>query len=211
MPSPKPVITLATDFGVQDPYVGLMKGVILSINPDAEIVDVTHGITPQNVLQGSFLLHHSRRYFPKDAIHVAVVDPGVGTNRRAVLLETPARPLPGPRQRTTQPRPPARLGSAVDERRSQWRFLSAGGPTTSPTPPTGSIPPQPHLPRAGSSSPPWPPISPRACYPLSWATKSKVCTACLCRRLTGGTTSSEEGSSTWTGSATWSRISPPTS
>ena len=54
MPSPKPVITLATDFGVQDPYVGLMKGVILSINPDAEIVDVTHGITPQNVLQGSF-------------------------------------------------------------------------------------------------------------------------------------------------------------
>ena len=89
MPSPKPVITLATDFGVQDPYVGLMKGVILSINPDAEIVDVTHGITPQNVLQGSFLLHHSRRYFPKDAIHVAVVDPGVGTNRRAVLLETP--------------------------------------------------------------------------------------------------------------------------
>ena len=89
MPSPKSVITLTTDFGIQDPYVGLLKGVILSINPDAEIIDVTHGITPQNVLQGSFLLHHSRRYFPKDAIHVAVVDPGVGTNRRAVLLETP--------------------------------------------------------------------------------------------------------------------------
>ena len=89
MPSPKSVITLTTDFGIQDPYVGLMKGVILSINPDAEIVDVTHGVAPQNVLQGSFLLHHSRRYFPKDAIHVAVVDPGVGTNRRAVLLETP--------------------------------------------------------------------------------------------------------------------------
>ena len=89
MPSPKSVITLTTDFGIQDPYVGLMKGVILSINPDAEIVDVTHVVAPQNVLQGSFLLHHSRRYFPKDAIHVAVVDPGVGTNRRAVLLETP--------------------------------------------------------------------------------------------------------------------------
>ena len=89
MPSPKAVITLTTDFGLQDPYVGLMKGVILGINPDVEIVDLTHGIQPQNVLQGSFLLHHSRRYFTKDAIHVAVVDPGVGTNRRAVLLETP--------------------------------------------------------------------------------------------------------------------------
>lgn len=87
--SSRPVITLTTDFGLQDPYVGLMKGVILGINPDAEIVDVTHGVTPQNVLQGSFLLHHSHRYFPKDAIHVAVVDPGVGTNRRAILLETP--------------------------------------------------------------------------------------------------------------------------
>ena len=89
MSSPKPVITLTTDFGIQDPYVGLMKGVVLGINPDAKIIDLTHGVTPQNVLQGSFLLHHSRRYFPTDAIHVAVVDPGVGTNRRAVLLETP--------------------------------------------------------------------------------------------------------------------------
>ena len=89
MASNKPVITLTTDFGLQDPYVGLMKGVILGINPHAEIVDLTHGIQPQNVLQGSFLLHHSHRYFTKDAIHVAVGDPGVGTNRRAVLLETP--------------------------------------------------------------------------------------------------------------------------
>lgn len=89
MLSSQPVITLTTDFGLQDPYVGLMKGVILRINPNAEIVDVTQGVTPQNVLQGSFLLQHSYRYFLKDAIHVAVVDPGVGTNRRAVLLETP--------------------------------------------------------------------------------------------------------------------------
>ena len=89
MASSQPVICLTTDFGLQDPYVGLMKGVILCINPAAEIIDVTHGIQPQNVLQGSFLLNHSSRYFPKDAIHVAVVDPGVGTNRRAVLLETP--------------------------------------------------------------------------------------------------------------------------
>lgn len=89
MASLQPVICLTTDFGLQDPYVGLMKGVILRINPNAEIVDVTHGIQPQNVLQGSFLLDHSSRYFPNDAIHVAVVDPGVGTNRRAVLVETP--------------------------------------------------------------------------------------------------------------------------
>ena len=89
MASSQPVITLTTDFGLQDPYAGLMKGVILRINPNAEIVDVTHGVTPQNILQGSFLLQHGIRYFPKDAIHVAVVDPGVGTNRRAVLLDTP--------------------------------------------------------------------------------------------------------------------------
>ena len=89
MLSSQPVITLTTDFGLQDPYVGLMKGVILRINPNAKIVEVTHGVTPQNILQGSFLLQHSIHYFPKDAIHVAVVDPGVGTNRRAVLLETP--------------------------------------------------------------------------------------------------------------------------
>ena len=89
MSSLRPVITLTTDFGLQDPYVGLMKGVILSINANAEVVDVTHGVAPQNVLQGSFLLHRSHRYFPADTIHVAVVDPGVGTNRRPVLLETP--------------------------------------------------------------------------------------------------------------------------
>lgn len=89
MLSSQPVITLTTDFGLQDPYVGLMKGVILRINPNAAIVDVTHGVTPQDILQGSFLLHHSIRYFPNNAIHVGVVDPGVGTNRRAALMETP--------------------------------------------------------------------------------------------------------------------------
>ncbi len=85
----RPVITLTTDFGLQDPYVGLMKGVIHRINPDANIIDVTHGVAPQNVLQGSFLLLHSRSYFPRDAIHVAVVDPGVGTDRRPALVDTP--------------------------------------------------------------------------------------------------------------------------
>ncbi|MCS7121376.1 MAG: S-adenosyl-l-methionine hydroxide adenosyltransferase family protein [Archaeoglobaceae archaeon] len=79
------MITLLTDFG--DFYPGVMKGVILSINPNAKIVDITHNVEPQNVLQGAFLLYHSYRYF-KSAIHVAVVDPGVGSKRRALAVFT---------------------------------------------------------------------------------------------------------------------------
>jgi S-adenosylmethionine hydrolase len=83
------VITLTTDFGTADPYVGMMKGVILGINPQASIVDITHGVRPQNIRQGAFLLGKSYRYFPKGTIHVAVVDPGVGSSRRGVALSTP--------------------------------------------------------------------------------------------------------------------------
>lgn len=83
------IITLLTDFGLRDPYVAMMKGVILSLNPDAAIVDISHEVQPQNILQAAFILFHSYRYFPKGAIHVAVVDPGVGTGRRAILLVTP--------------------------------------------------------------------------------------------------------------------------
>ncbi|MBO8180230.1 MAG: S-adenosyl-l-methionine hydroxide adenosyltransferase family protein [Archaeoglobus sp.] len=79
------VITLLTDFG--DFYPGVMKGVILSLSPEARIVDITHDIEPQNVFQGAFLLYNSYRYF-RDAVHVAVVDPGVGTERRAVVIES---------------------------------------------------------------------------------------------------------------------------
>ena len=66
-----------------------MKGVALSINPDLRFIDLTHQISPQNVAQGSFLLGINHRFFPDDAVHVAVVDPGVGTDRRPVLLTTP--------------------------------------------------------------------------------------------------------------------------
>jgi S-adenosyl-L-methionine hydrolase (adenosine-forming) len=84
-----PPIVLTTDFGLADPYVGVMKGVILGINPWAAIIDLTHSIQPQNIMQAAFVMGASWRYFPPGAIHVAVVDPGVGTRRKAVLLITP--------------------------------------------------------------------------------------------------------------------------
>ena len=84
-----PILVFTTGFGLADPYAGVMKGVALSINPDLRLIDLTHQIMPQSIAQGSFLLGINHRYFPKDAIHVAVVDPGVGTDRRPVLLSTP--------------------------------------------------------------------------------------------------------------------------
>ena len=79
------LITLTTDFGTGSPYVAAMKGVILSINPAAVIVDVTHGIPPQDIRQGALVLHEVARWFPPGTIHVAVVDPGVGTDRRIIF------------------------------------------------------------------------------------------------------------------------------
>jgi hypothetical protein len=84
------VITLTTDFGTSDGYVAVMKGVMLGINPRASIVDISHAIEPQSVRQASFILHTSWRYFPDSSIHVAVIDPGVGSHRRAVILKTPS-------------------------------------------------------------------------------------------------------------------------
>lgn len=81
------VITLLTDFGQQDTYVGQMKGVIAGINPAARIVDLTHAIPPQQVGQGAMALAGACDAFPAGTIHVAVVDPGVGTTRRAIAAE----------------------------------------------------------------------------------------------------------------------------
>jgi S-adenosylmethionine hydrolase len=81
MPS---IITLTTDFGRDSPYVAAMKGVILSINPEATIVDISHGIAPQNIVEGTFVLGETTQWFSPNSIHVAVVDPGVGTARRIV-------------------------------------------------------------------------------------------------------------------------------
>ena len=80
----QPVIALTTDFGVGSPYVAAMKGVILSINPQAVIVDLTHAIEPQNIRQGAIVLADTCRWFPPGTIHVAVVDPGVGSSRPIV-------------------------------------------------------------------------------------------------------------------------------
>ena len=72
------LITLTTDFGHRDPFVGIMKGVIAGINPDAQVIDLTHGIPPQDVMAAALALRHSIAYFPRGSIHVVVVDPGVG-------------------------------------------------------------------------------------------------------------------------------------
>lgn len=84
------IITLTTDFGTSDHYVAQMKGVILGINPQATIVDISHAIAPQNILQGAGVIGEAHRSFPAGAIHVVVVDPGVGTGRRPILLSTPS-------------------------------------------------------------------------------------------------------------------------
>ena len=81
-----PIISLTTDFGREDTYVGQMKGVILGIAPAAHIVDVTHDVRPQQIRQGAFLAQTAWPAFPKEAIHVAVVDPGVGTERRGLVV-----------------------------------------------------------------------------------------------------------------------------
>ena len=83
------MLVFTTDFGLTDSYAGVMKGIALGINPNLRLIDLTHQVAPQNVSQGAFVLGVSYRYFPADAIHVAVVDPGVGTSRRPILLQTP--------------------------------------------------------------------------------------------------------------------------
>ena len=82
------IITLTTDFGTADGFVGAMKGVILSLAPQATIVDITHEIPAHDIRAGTFALETAVPYFPRDTIHVAVVDPGVGSERAALLVET---------------------------------------------------------------------------------------------------------------------------
>ncbi|MBN1190461.1 MAG: SAM-dependent chlorinase/fluorinase [Dehalococcoidales bacterium] len=83
-------ITLTTDFGMNDGYVAAMKAVIYSINPEAVIVDLCHNIQPQNIRQAAFVLNTAAPFFPAYTVHLIVVDPGVGTDRRAVILKTPS-------------------------------------------------------------------------------------------------------------------------
>jgi hypothetical protein len=82
-----PVISLLTDFGLSDAYVGIMKGVIFSKAPDAKIVDISHQISPHNLVQAAFLINSAYRYFPKGTVHVVVVDPSVGSDRTIIALK----------------------------------------------------------------------------------------------------------------------------
>jgi len=86
---PNGIITLTTDFGLADSYVGTMKGVILNIAPTTRIVDITHDVSPQNIHQAAYIVQTFYRYFPSGTIHLVIVDPGVGSARGAVALGTP--------------------------------------------------------------------------------------------------------------------------
>ncbi len=82
------IITLTTDFGLQDPYAAEMKAAILNIYPNAIIVDIAHEIAKFNIQMGAYVLASAAPYFPKGTVHIAVVDPGVGTQRRPILIQT---------------------------------------------------------------------------------------------------------------------------
>jgi S-adenosylmethionine hydrolase len=80
------IITLLTDFGTHDAYVGIMKGVILKVHPAATIIDITHRIAPQDLVQAAYTVAYTYKYFPENSIHIIVVDPGVGSDRRIIAM-----------------------------------------------------------------------------------------------------------------------------
>jgi S-adenosylmethionine hydrolase len=92
----RPIITLLTDFGWGDGYIGAIKGVILSINPDCHIIDLAHEVTPHDVMRAALVLEQTYPFFPSGTIHVVVVDPGVGGPRRSLVLETGDHRFVGP-------------------------------------------------------------------------------------------------------------------
>jgi S-adenosylmethionine hydrolase len=83
------IITLTTDFGLADGYVAAMKGVVLGISPGVQLVDISHTVPPQDIARAAFILGAAAHYFPTGTVHLVVVDPGVGTDRRAIILRTP--------------------------------------------------------------------------------------------------------------------------
>jgi len=90
------IVTLITDFGLQAEYAGAMKGAVLTVNPRCQIVDITHQIPPQDRLRASFVLQNSYAYYPEGTVHLVVVDPGVGTDRRPLILEKRGHFFVGP-------------------------------------------------------------------------------------------------------------------
>jgi S-adenosylmethionine hydrolase len=91
-----PIITLTTDFGTRDGYVAQMKGVMLAVNPDATLVDVTHDIPPFDIMAGAMVIAGITEYFPSGTIHLGVVDPGVGCDRRPMVVSADGRLFVGP-------------------------------------------------------------------------------------------------------------------
>jgi S-adenosylmethionine hydrolase len=110
-----PIITLLTDFGLQDNYVASVKGIILGICPEARLVDITHLIPPQDIRAAAFVLSCTYADFPEGTIHLAVVDPGVGTSRRALVIESQRRFFIGPDNG---------LFDAVLSKEASWRAFS---------------------------------------------------------------------------------------
>jgi S-adenosylmethionine hydrolase len=90
------ILTFISDFGLSDPYVGEVKGVVKAVSPDAEIIDITHGIEPGNLLEASFVLAGAYRYFSAGSVHLVVVDPGVGTGRDIIAVHTADHCFIGP-------------------------------------------------------------------------------------------------------------------
>jgi S-adenosylmethionine hydrolase len=95
-PKPPAAITLLTDFGTDDIYVGVMKGVLRRLAPNSPVIDLTHAVAPQDVVQGAFLLQQAWRHFPPGTVHLVVVDPGVGTSRRRLALRAEGQYFVGP-------------------------------------------------------------------------------------------------------------------
>ena len=94
--SRRALLTLTTDFGVSDHFVGVMKGVILNINPDAQIIDLCHHVGSYDIFDAAYSLAQSYRFFPLDTVHVVVVDPGVGTSRRPIVVRASGHKFVGP-------------------------------------------------------------------------------------------------------------------
>jgi hypothetical protein len=94
--SHRSLISLTTDFGYDDPFVGVMKGVIYTINPEVNIVDLTHFIHPRNIQEAAFIIGMNYSYFPKNTVHVVIVDPGVGSGRRPLLVSADGHYFIGP-------------------------------------------------------------------------------------------------------------------
>ncbi len=122
------IVGILTDYGTADTYVGELKAALLSRNPDLVLVDITHMVSPFNVLEGAFLLYLSYRHFPEDSIFLAIVDPGVGTARRGVALRTSRYWFVAPDNGVAYPAA-AEDGIRIAYTIDQARFKTYGGST----------------------------------------------------------------------------------